>query len=66
METKNCYVCGRETLSRNEIGLNKKLLGRNIARFFCINCLASNLEITSEELLAKVEEFKAQGCKLFE
>jgi len=65
VEKKSCYVCGKETLSKNEIGLNKKLLGRNIVKFFCINCLSNDLEITSEELLAKIEEFKAQGCKLF-
>jgi hypothetical protein len=66
METKICYVCGKDPLSKNEIGLNKKLLGRKIVKFFCINCLANYLEITSEELLVRVEEFKAQGCNLFE
>ena len=66
MEKKNCYVCGEKILDKDEIGLNKKLLGRKIARFYCLNCLAEYLEVTPDELLAKVEEFKAQGCKLFE
>lgn len=66
METKSCYVCAKDSLSKDEVGLNKKLLGRKITQFFCLNCLAKYLEITSEELLAKIEEFKAQGCKLFE
>jgi hypothetical protein len=60
----NCYLC--ETgLDKIVISLNKKLLGRKIARFYCLNCLAEYLEVTPDELLAKVEEFKAQGCKLF-
>jgi hypothetical protein len=67
MEKKNCYVCGRKVvLNKNVIGLNKKLLGRKIAHFYCLNCLAEYLEVTPEELLAKIEEFKVQGCKLFE
>jgi len=66
MVNKNCYVCGKEVISKNIIGLNKKLLGRKIIRFYCLNCLAEYLEITPDELLAKIEEFKAQGCKLFD
>jgi uncharacterized protein YlaI len=66
MEIKKCYICDKDMLSKDEIGLNKKLLGRNIVKFFCSNCLANYLEITLEELLIKEEEFKAQGCKLFE
>ena len=65
MKNVNCYSCGRQCLDKNEIGLNKKLLGRNIRIFFCLNCLAMEFEITSEELFAKIEDFKAQGCKLF-
>jgi len=66
METKICYVCEKEITIRNQIGLNKKLLGRKIVKFYCIDCLADYFEITTDELLAKVEEFKIQGCTLFE
>jgi hypothetical protein len=61
----NCYICGKESLTRNEIGLNKKLIGQNVKKIHCLCCLAEYLEVTEEELLAKVEEFKEQGCKLF-
>ncbi len=61
-----CFVCGQERLTHNVIGLNKKLLGRKIKQFYCLNCLAEYLEVTSEELLDKVEDFKSQGCTLFE
>ena len=59
-----CYLC-ETVLDKIEIGLNKKLLGTKVTRFYCINCLASYLEVSSEKLLAKAEEFKEQGCKLF-
>lgn len=60
-----CYICGKENLNKNEIGLTKKLLGRNVTRFFCLDCLAKDLEVDVEVLLAKIEEFKADGCTLF-
>lgn len=60
-----CYVCGKRPLSKNEIGLSKKLIGTNTTNFYCIACLAEYLEVTEEELLDKMEEFKEEGCKLF-
>lgn len=60
-----CYVCGKRPLSKNEIGLSKKLIGSNTKNFYCIACLAEYLEVTEEELLEKIEEFKEEGCKLF-
>ena len=65
MDKKNCYVCGKEALSKNEIGLTKKLVGRSSKRFYCLDCLAECFEVDTGFLLAKVEEFKEQGCGLF-
>ena len=65
VKEKNCCTCGREALRKNEIGLTKKLLGKDSKRFYCVECLADYLEVDTEFLLAKVEEFKEQGCKLF-
>lgn len=65
MEVKNCYVCGKENLSKDEIGLTRKLLGREATQFYCLNCLAESLEVDTEFLLARVEEYKEQGCILF-
>ena len=62
---KNCYVCGKEHLDKNEIGLTRKLLNKDSNRFYCLDCLSEYLEIDTEFLIAKVEEFKEQGCKLF-
>ncbi len=61
----DCFVCGKTSLSRNEIGVNKKLLGENIAQFYCLDCLAGYLDVSVEELQDKIEEFKREGCKLF-
>lgn len=65
MTAKKCYVCGKTPLTKNEVGLSKKLIGKNTEKFYCIDCLAEYLEVTTEELLAKIEEFKNEGCKLF-
>jgi len=61
----NCYSCEKENLSKNEIGLSKKLLGRKITHHFCLDCLAEQLEVNTDFLLEKIEEFKEQGCILF-
>jgi hypothetical protein len=60
-----CCLCEAE-LDKIAVGFNKKFHGRRTIKFYCINCLAEDLEITTEELLDKVEEFKAQGCTLFD
>lgn len=62
----DCYICGKKNLSKNEIGLTKKLMGKSSKKFYCISCLAEQLEVTTEELQDKIEEFKNEGCKLFE
>jgi hypothetical protein len=65
VEIKKCCSCGKKALSKNEIGLTKKLLAKDAKRFYCLDCLAEYLEIEKEFLLVKIEEFKEQGCKLF-
>ena len=66
MEIKKCYVCGKSPLTKDEIGINKKIIDPKSTQFYCLSCLAEFLEVTEEELLAKIEEFKAEGCKLFQ
>lgn len=65
MEIKKCYVCGKEPISKDEIGLTKKIIDKKTKTFYCLNCLADYLEVTVEELQAKIEEFKDEGCTLF-
>lgn len=61
----NCFACNKKQLSKDEIGLNKKMLGRNIKQFYCLDCFADYFDVTTEELFARIEEFKKQGCTLF-
>ena len=65
METKQCYACSKSPLSKDEIGLVKKLIDKKAKQFYCLSCLADYFEVTEEELLAKVEQFKEEGCTLF-
>lgn len=60
-ECVNCDV----TLSKDEVALNKKLLGRSIKKFRCLRCLADYLECSEEDLRVKIQEFIEQGCGLF-
>ena len=65
MEAKKCYVCGKAPLSKDEIGLTRKLIDKKAKIFYCLPCMADYFEVTEEELIAKIEEFKAEGCTLF-
>lgn len=59
-----CFAC-RKVVDKDTIALNKKLLGKSIDKLMCIDCLADYLEVSVQDLLNKVEEFKEQGCTLF-
>lgn len=58
--------CGKRNLIKNEIGINKKLLGENIDNYYCVDCLADYLEVSVDDIKEKIEEFKEEGCTLFE
>ena len=62
----NCVICGKKNLDKNTEGINKKLLGSDIVNFYCMECLADYLECSVDELLDKIEEFKEEGCTLFD
>lgn len=62
---ERCMNCGRE-LTYNEIGAHKKFAGRSSTRFLCLDCLAGRLDVPVELLQRKIEEYKKQGCTLFQ
>lgn len=62
---KDCFYCGEENLSKDVIGLNCKLIHRQIEKMMCLKCLAEYFETTEEALSEKIEAFKRQGCSLF-
>ncbi len=59
-----CEVCGAE-LTRDEIGLSRKLLGRASKACRCINCLSAAFRVGVPELQALIDRFKAAGCTMF-
>lgn len=64
MMATTCKKCGKE-LTRDEIGLHKKLVNRGSTEFWCITCLGEYYQISEEALRKKIEIFKEQGCTLF-
>ena len=58
---KTCIHCQR-ALVKDEIALNKKLLGKTAKQFLC---LSAYLNTDQEILLEKIEQFKDEGCTLF-
>ena len=64
MKVKKCKSCGVE-LKKDWIALHKKLLDIEAKEFYCISCLADTFGCEIEDLEAKIEEFKEEGCTLF-
>ena len=62
----NCISCGKQNLTKNTIGINKKLISEDLESFYCMDCLADYLGCEVQDILDKIEEFKEEGCKLFE
>jgi hypothetical protein len=62
---KLCHICGVIS-DKTAIALTKKLIDVKSTRFYCMFCLADYLDVTVDELLEKVEDFKLQGCTLFD
>lgn len=62
---EKCRNCGRP-LSRDEIGLHKKLYNRAADSFLCISCNAEYFGVSTQLLEEKIREFKEMGCTLFE
>lgn len=42
-----------------------KLVDSEATDFYCLECLAEFIGCTVDDLKAKIQEFKEQGCTLF-
>ncbi|MGI6249657.1 MAG: hypothetical protein ACOYJX_09760 [Acutalibacteraceae bacterium] len=60
-----CISCGVKIEEKDTFGINKKMLGRNINKYYCMDCLAVYLDTSVEDLLEMIEEFREAGCGLF-
>lgn len=61
----NCHTCG-QPLTRDEIGLSKKLINRGTRVFFCLSCLARQYHVPESALKEWIEHFRETGCSLFQ
>ena len=61
----SCISCGKKDLSIDEVGINLKLLGEETQNFYCLECLANVLDVSIQDIVDKIEEFKEEGCTLF-
>jgi DNA-directed RNA polymerase subunit RPC12/RpoP len=59
-----CIACGKE-LTRDEIGLHKKLVNRGATEYKCKPCLAAFFRITEEQCDEMIAHFRETGCTLF-
>ena len=62
---KTCCEC-KTVLKKNEIALCKKIISTDTDSFYCLNCLSEYLDCTTDDLEIKIQEFKEQGCVMFE
>ena len=61
----SCVQCG-EKLTRDDIGLHKKLINRGaVSSFLCRRCLAEKFKMTVEDCDTLIAHFKESGCSLF-
>lgn len=64
MKTVFCAEC-RTELSIEEVALNQRLMGMQIGRFFCLECLARRMCTTPAHLQKMISRFKELGCTYF-
>lgn len=50
---------------KDVIGMNMKLHGRNINKFYCKKCLMSMHDMDNQKWDLEIQRFKDQGCQLF-
>ena len=57
----NCHV----RLTRDDIGLHRKLINRNATAYLCKKCLGEKFSMTMEECDTLIAYFRADGCHMF-
>ena len=60
-----CITCGRE-ITRDEMGLSRKLINRGTSEFKCLPCLATYYRVSEQRLHELIAQYRAQGCTLFD
>ena len=60
-----CDTCGKKVTQKNVLGMNMKIHGRDVNRFFCKKCLSKELGVNRKQWTEQINNFKEQGCDLF-
>ena len=60
-----CECCGKKIKTKEVIGMNMKLNGRNTNKFYCKKHLMEMFNMTKEKWEDYVKDFKSRDCKLF-
>jgi hypothetical protein len=56
--------CG-SPLQLDVLSLNRKLLGDESKKLYCLACMADLFECAIEDIVGKLDSFKREGCRLF-
>jgi hypothetical protein len=56
--------CG-SPLPLDVLSLNRKLLGDNPQKLYCLACMADLFECAVDDVVGKLDAFKREGCRLF-
>ena len=59
-----CMNCGAK-LTRDDIGLHKKIVNRGATAFLCKKCLGEKFRMTEEDCDTLIAHFKEAGCSMF-
>lgn len=62
---ESCYHC-HKPVSRDDIGMTRKLINRGTTRYYCISCLAEAFDLTVDDVCKKMNYYKSIGCTLFQ
>jgi hypothetical protein len=62
-ESLSCH-CG-SPLQLDLLSLNRKLLGDQSKKLYCLSCMADLFECAVEDIVNKLDAFKREGCRLF-
>jgi hypothetical protein len=57
-------LCG-SPLPLDVLSLNRKLLGADAKKLYCLTCMAELFECAVEDVVGKLDSFKREGCRLF-
>lgn len=59
-----CVRCEKELIPL-DLAFSMKLIGRQITKYYCRECLKKDFSLTDEDLARLKARFQAEGCALF-